>query len=212
MTRIGITQRVEVIEEYDERRDCLDQAWTPLLQSRGYTPIPLPNTVDDVESYLSTLRLDGLLITGGNDLAGLSDATSTAPKRDAFERAALAYALEVGLPVLGVCRGIQLLNVYFDGSLSHVDGHVATDHPLVFDDRPSFLSHNDITVNSYHDYGIADGDEAAEVDVIARAEDGTVEFLTHPEYDLYGVMWHPERDSSPAATKLNDAILGRLFE
>jgi putative glutamine amidotransferase len=75
MRRIGITQRVEVVEDYEERRDCLDQRWGPLLRSMGLLPIPLCNRIDDVAGYVSALDLDGFLLTGGNDIAGVEDAS-----------------------------------------------------------------------------------------------------------------------------------------
>jgi len=59
--RLGLTQRVTIIEEYGERRDCLDQAWTTLLEEWGYQPVPLPNTIADVNTYLESLDLDGIV-------------------------------------------------------------------------------------------------------------------------------------------------------
>lgn len=191
MTRVGVTQRVEVVEEYDERRDCLDQAWTPLLDDHGLTPVPLANVVSDVEAYLEGLELDGLILTGGNDLEFVDDPKTPAPERDRFERAALSVARERGWPVLGVCRGLQLVNVEFGGSIEPVDGHVATTHEIDFD---GWLGLGEETVNSYHDYGIPEYAIASEFDVVGVAKDGTVEAMMHPDKDLVAVMWHPERD------------------
>ena len=134
MTRLGLTQRVTVIEEYGERRDCLDQAWTMLLEEGSYQPVPLPNQLDVVSGYLDALAPDGVILTSGNDLAHLEDASVPAPERDRFESNLLDWAIERSVPVLGVCRGLEFLNHYFGGSLSQVDGHVATDHEIQFTD------------------------------------------------------------------------------
>ena len=52
MLKIGLTQRAEVIQDRNERRDCLDQAWTSLLLENSYLPIPLPNRVKDVDALI----------------------------------------------------------------------------------------------------------------------------------------------------------------
>jgi Predicted glutamine amidotransferases len=96
--RLGLTQRVTIIEEYGERRDCLDQAWTTLLEEWGYQPVPLPNTIADVNTYLESLDLDGIVLTSGNDLAHLEDAIVPAPERDEFESAVLDWALDRSRP------------------------------------------------------------------------------------------------------------------
>lgn len=197
MSRIGLTQRVSVVEAYEERRDCLDQRWAPLLESLGHVPLPLPNTVDDVDLHLSSLDLDAIVVTGGNDVGGVEGATDVAPERDAFESALLSFARREELPVLGICRGAQFLNLALGGTLSPVEGHVDSPHNLAFsDDAPVIL---DGQVNSYHSHCIHQSDLANSLAVIALAPDGTVEWVEHESEPLAGVMWHPERPSpSPA--------------
>lgn len=230
MTRIGLTQRVSVIEEYGERRDCLDQAWTETLEPEGFHPVPLPNEVDDVDDYLDESFLEGIILTSGNDLAHLEEASTPAPERDRFERAVIDWAIERELPVLGVCRGLELLNVYFGGSISPVADHVATDHEVVFDspavdvDLDSALGRfgptdnggvtvdpmpDRLAVNSYHDYGIHEDEVAEPLDIVATATDGTVECLVHESESILGIMWHPERPSPAPA--LNRQLFHVLF-
>ena len=208
MTRIGLTQRVEVIESYGERRDCLDQAWTSLLSASD--PVPLPNCVEEVEAYLDRLDLDGLILTSGNDLASLDDPDDPAPERDRFETAALEYATGEQIPVLGVCRGLEFLTVHFGGTLSPVSGHVASDHQVRFESDVTAIDLPEaVTVNSYHGYGIEPADVPAELDVLGTAEDGTVECVRHREYPIWGIMWHPERESPSA--DLDRQLLRHLF-
>lgn len=201
MTRIGLTQRVEVVEEYEERRDCLDQRWGPFLQSFDITPIPLFNRVEDVDEYVTTLDLDGVLITGGNDFADLDGGENKTPERDRFERTVLEKAVKRELPVLGVCRGIQLINRFFGGSLRRVEGHVATNHSVAVDPEVVSLSEvpEQVTVNSYHNYGIVEDSLGDGLITVGRANDGSIEWIEHETHPIAAIMWHPERESPSAA-------------
>ena len=107
--RIGLTQRVEVVTSYGERRDCLDQEWSILLRQLDFIPIPLPNQIGNVEEHLESLRLDGLIFTGGNDLQVNAGGTNLAPERDQFESELIEISSSTGLRLLGVCRGLQHL-------------------------------------------------------------------------------------------------------
>lgn len=209
MTRIGLTQRVAEVPDYGERRDCLDQAWTPLLTELGFKPVPLPNQIEAVAEYLGVLDLDGLVLTSGNDLTSVDSPSNPAPERDRFETAALEYAIDTDIPILGVCRGLELLNDYFGGDLVTVEGHVATEHALEFDPEVAFAPAMHTTVNSYHDFAIDRDSLADDLRPLAFADDGTVECVTHDDLPLVGIMWHPERD--PPVTDLDRAILTHVF-
>ena len=79
MLRVGLTQRVDLQRE--ERRDCLDQAWSSLLIENSMLPIPLPNHTADPGALLRELQLDGVVLTGGNDLAAVAQGPGVAPER-----------------------------------------------------------------------------------------------------------------------------------
>ena len=131
MARIAITQRVHDLADRGERRDALDQAWTPWIEAGGDVAIPVPNRLDDPVAFVRELAVDALVLTGGNDLAHLPGAQNPAPERDATERALLDHARDTGLPVLAVCRGMQMLVDFWGGAVTRVDGHVAQVHEIV---------------------------------------------------------------------------------
>lgn len=189
MTLIGLTQRVERIPEYGERRDALDQSWTTLLAEAGLLPVPLSNTVTEerVAAYVEALSLGGIILTGGNDLTDLAGARNTAPERDRFEWALLRACLEREIPVVGICRGMQVINVFMGGSLVPVVGHAGTRHRVVWNGET-------VEVGSYHDYGVPERSLGTGLTISARAEDGTVEAFRHETKALFGLMWHPERE------------------
>jgi putative glutamine amidotransferase len=195
--RIAITQRVEDLADRGERRDALDQRWCELVERAGLAPVLVPNRVDDVTGYVEAMGADLLVLTGGNDLSHLPGARSVAPERDERERALLAYAIARGLPLLGVCRGLQLIVDALGGDLSPLAEHAGSEHAVrVVDDR--WPGPGAARVRSYHDWGVRPDAVGPELVVTAYAEDGTVEGVRHADLPIVGVMWHPEREPDPA--------------
>ncbi len=193
MFKIGLTQRVEVLPDRGERRDCLDQAWTHLLADNGFVPVPLPNRIDDVAILFDRIGLDGIIFTGGNDLAHLPGATHAAPERDAFERRLLQICTVRNIPVLGVCRGMQMLVDYYGGTITAVDHHVARRHGIVVQSESDAILMGREAVNSFHRYGVQAGGIPDDLRILAIAPDGTVEAVAHRRLPQWALMWHPER-------------------
>ena len=193
MNRIGITQRVENIQSYSERRDCLDQRWSSFAFELGYLPVPLPNiTADKVTRLLDALSLDAILLSGGNSITSLDpSASDIAPERDAFELALLSEALARNIPLIGICRGMQVINTNLGGKLTPVNGHVAAHHSITLLNKSYQLPE---LVNSYHNWGIRADNLAEELDIIAADSDGNIEAFEHKKKKLLGIMWHPERE------------------
>ena len=192
--KIGITQRVEVVPSHGERRDCLDQAWAPLLYGLGFTLVPIPNHADHVEALVDQLGLDGVLFSGGSDLAHLDGATHAAPERDLTEARLLDQCQRRNLPTLGVCRGMQMMVHHHGGLLTPVEGHVATRHGLKVTDQAARFGLSDRPeVNSFHNYGVLAENLGAELIALGHAADGTVEAIAHTSLRRVAILWHPER-------------------
>jgi putative glutamine amidotransferase len=198
MRSIAITQRVTVVPEYGERRDCLDQAWPRFIAACGLLPLPLPNVVEVALAMCSGSDLAGLVLTGGNDLAALG---GDAPERDATENALLDAAEARGLPVLGVCRGMQLIQQRCAVPLQRVEGHVTRRQTINIDGAPT-------EVNSYHRFAARESRPVLEVWAIAA--DGVVKAVRHTARPTLGIMWHPERNAPFAASDV--ALFRRVFE
>lgn len=209
MKRIGISLRVEEMKNYKERRDCIDQQWGELLNYLGYLPLFIPNSIQLNLVLLKAYEPDGFILTGGNDLAFLPEVKNIAPERDFTEKVIMGYAAENQLPLLGVCRGMQMMNVYFGGSLIPLQGHVSNRH------RVSIMPNKGITatyneVNSYHNWGISVESLSEELKVEALADDNTVESVRHKVLPWLGFMWHPERENP---FKVEDIVLMQsIFE
>ncbi|MGJ5750342.1 putative glutamine amidotransferase [Streptomyces puniciscabiei] len=189
----------------------LDAALLPagyprLVQRAGGLAAMLPP--DAPERAAATLaRLDGLVIAGGPDVDparyGAEREPRTgppAPARDAWELALIEAALEAGMPVLGICRGMQLLNVALGGTLvQHLEGHaevvgVFGGHPVkpVPGSLYAGIVPEETTVPTYHHQAV--DRLGAGLVPSAHAADGTVEAVELPADRGWalGVQWHPE--------------------
>lgn len=182
MRTVLVSQRVEVVKGYGERRDCLDQNWCGILLRCGLLPVPVMNRGPDISALFDLAQPAGILLTGGNDLVSYG---GDAPERDETERALIGMGIRRNIPVMGVCRGMQMIADYFGGKLDRVTGHVACRHRLSGDVARD--------VNSYHNLAVTEVPEGFEV--LARTEDGVVESIRHTQLRIMAVMWHPEREA-----------------
>ncbi|MFF3460259.1 gamma-glutamyl-gamma-aminobutyrate hydrolase family protein [Streptomyces sp. NPDC002730] len=204
---IGVTTYLEPAKwgVWDMPAALLPAGYPRLVQAAGGLAALLPP--DDpalAESVVS--RLDGLVIAGGADVEpvryGAEPDSRTGPPardRDAWELALIRAALESGTPLLGICRGLQLLNVALGGTLvQHLDGHVGgvgvfgrhTVKPVP-GTRYAEIVPEESSVPTYHHQSV---DRLADALVAsAYAEDGTVEAVELPGAGwALGVQWHPE--------------------
>lgn len=183
MKRVAISQRVDPVPGRTERRDALDQRWHGFLRSCGALALPVPNDPEAAAGLLALLRPDAIILSGGNDLVAVG---GNAPERDATEARLLDYGIANGIPVIGICRGMQFLIHHFGLALERLEGHVAMRHPIDLPGRTG-------TVNSFHNWGSRRAPD--QFRALALAPDRTVEAMQHLSLPVYALMWHPERES-----------------
>jgi putative glutamine amidotransferase len=216
---VGICAAVEQARfgAWDQPAVLLPRGYADCVQTAGGVALMLPPDDSVVDSPGDMLdSLDALMLAGGRDLDPLTygaspdpDLGEASPERDRFELALLSAALERDMPVLGVCRGMEMLNVACGGTLvQHLSGEMLARHrhtPGVFADHevrlePQSLAAraagvSTLAVRSHHHQAIGELGEGLLVS--ARCpEDGLVEAVELPSKRFaLGVLWHPEEDT-----------------
>jgi len=205
--RIGITMRVSVYK--NERRDCIDQKWFNCFEKIGLELIPIPNSLNDPISYVKNHNMEGFVLSGGNDIDGLDNANKTAPERDKTELIILDYANKEQIPVIGICRGMQMINYYFEGGFSISTNHVNVFHKLKRINK-SYIFPKFVNVNSFHDFVIPPQKVGTGLIPTYLSSDNNIESFIHEKLPWAGIMWHPEREQY--FSENNVALLNQIFK
>ena len=195
--------------------DYLNHNYITYLQSFGLIPVMIPNVIENPCDYVEALDVQGIILSGGNDVDPARYAhdnggsQSISFERDQLEIKLLQMAVERNIPVLGICRGMQVINVFFGGTLiqdipTQVEGayehHKRVPHPITITD-PGFarlMEVEHLSVNSSHHQGVTVATLAPDLDVFAVADDQKlIEGVVHPRHRILGTQWHLERPSEP---------------
>jgi len=184
--------------------DKVSYFYTRYVSQYGGIPLIAPSIIDLVSDYVS--MCDAVLLIGGvNDIdPSLYDTKLNGSKgcninQDQFELAVLKEAVLQNKPVLGICRGMQLINVYFGGDIiQHLD---SSDLHLQYEKQEEFVHDIDIEkskiftdanvkVNSVHHQACQN--VPSELNITAYSKDGVIEMFEHKTLPILGVQWHPE--------------------
>ena len=181
---IAISQRIDDLVEIKERRDCLDQKLSEWVELIGAIPVGVPNSMGrNLEVWLNSLNPKGFILSGGNNIGAFKS-------RDNTEKILIDYASSNKLPLLGICRGMQMLGSYNKTPLIKVLNHVGKRHML----KGELVNNGELPkeVNSFHDYALKKCPK--DYEILSISEDETIEAIRNTKLNWEGWMWHPERE------------------
>ena len=213
---IGISCDLELARwgRWERRAALLPAVYVEAVARTGGRPVLLPPVNQGAAETVAAL--DGLILAGGADIEaeryGRTQHPETRvsrPDRDATEIGLLAEAEQLGLPVLGICRGVELICVFRSGDLHQHLPERRSDAEIFHQGAPGQYVQHDVTVaegtllasiigsarevSSYHHQAPAQPGRG--LVAVAHAPDGTIEAVEDPEREFYlGVLWHPEFD------------------
>ena len=209
---------------------CIAEPYFQSIVMAGGAPVILPVTTN-IEALAAIIDgLDGLILSGGGDInpdflgeVPIPELGKTDPYRDEYDFIVLRLAFNRQIPIFGICRGHQVINVAFGGTLyqdintqylkktlkhSQKEARENATHTVILTAITCCLRkalhqplNNEIPVNSFHHQAIKA--LAPEFIATAIASDGLIEAMEHPEYPIFSVQWHPE----PMAVAGNETMI-----
>ena len=213
---VGITE-THFQEDFNSVEDCYSRA----LIKAGFVPVILPCTTNCATLAAYVRRIDMLLLSGGMDVSPVRYRSDVSPKcgktdrvRDEFELRLIAAARSRRLPIVGICRGCQILNVAFGGTLwqdlpsEYTNIVKEVRHDVGVYGRPAdfpsahvvrivpgtrlaaAVGRADLAVNSHHHQAVKE--LAPGFNVAARSDDGVIEAFEGSDYPAFGMQFHPE--------------------
>lgn len=207
---IGISPRL--LTEDNVEKQFVNTRYLEPLNKRGLNTLMLTLSNPNLEVILNLC--DGFIITGGTDAdpmvygeenLGLSKGIDF--RLDEADKLIINHAVKHKKPLLGICRGLQSLNIFLGGSLYQDLGDLNETHNSVKKDHFVEVNKNDfinlegtINVNSYHHQAIKK--LSNDLEVIGRHQDNTIEMVKHKTLPIFAVQWHPEINSESSISKI----------
>ena len=180
MKKVLIIQRLEKMGLFNEERDSLDVNLIKFLEKVRVIPILLPNKYKNQEIFIKNIKPDGIILSGGGN-------PSENNQRKKNEINLIKYSIKKKIPLIGICRGAQVINLFYGGQIKKIKGHVRKFHEIKINKDKK------IKVNSFHDLGFNEKMLGKNLISLSKSNDGIIKFFCHKTLNIFGIMWHPER-------------------
>lgn len=174
-----ITQR-QVKDDYGTDCDRLEKDYVDFFEGIGFSLTPVSNF------QKAEFNADFLVLTGGGSIY------AEQPERDKTEKKLFELALNKGKPIIGICRGMQYINLLLDGNISkNANLKISRQNGL---DHKASLNDGDIMVNNFHNDVIFKNQLSPKLNILAQdIDNNTIEAFYSNEMKILGLQWHPER-------------------
>jgi len=187
MIKIALSMGQTYIKDRKETRDFIDNKLFFFLKECFDCEIHLINNFNKINNknslhlrkYLSQNKINFVVLSGGEDIGKNK-------LRDATEKCLIKFATNQNIPILGLCRGMQLINFYFKGKLKKIKGHIKKENKIYFNNEIKYRK-----VICFHGNGIKK--LGNDLQVICKSHDNEIESIKHKSKKILGIMWHPER-------------------
>ena len=203
--RIGITTRLN-----EENILAIKPEYIVYLEKNDMQPVILKYDDDNLDDLIKSC--DGFIISGGDDLDpsfyGEENiaSTTTLKEIDLLDKRIVDYCVEFKKPLLGICRGMQAINVFLGGTLfQDIKNHKDRFHIIKGLDP---LFEDEFMVNTYHHQAIKDLAKGLKV-IAIHEEDDIIEAVMHEKLPIIAIQWHPEQMADSASSK---ALINKLKE
>ncbi len=183
--------------------DFIDHYWLRYFEKKNYEFYLVPNSLKILPKYLKK-KIDLIILPGGNDLY---EKFSSSKIRLNIEKKLIKHSLQNNIPLIGICRGMQVVNIYFGGDIKKIPRHMKVSHRIII--KKNFFKKREFKVNSFHNYGITSNSLAKNFEILAEDKDNNIEMFKYKKSKVYGFMWHPEREKN---TKNLDFIINKIFK
>ena len=190
MLKIAVSMGQIYLNKRNETRDFIDNKLILFLKKCFSCQIFLISNISnnskknilDLKQYLIKNRINFIVLSGGTNVGENK-------LRDLTENILLKYALNNRIKLLGICRGMQFINLYFKGKLKKIKEHVGRKKKIY-----SLEGKQTRIVKCYHNYGIQSLGNSLKK--IYKSSDGEIESILHINKRILGIMWHPERSKN----------------
>lgn len=209
----AVTTRIINASDYYEVRDAISHDLINNLSNQDITPLLIPNCNIAPKKLFKKIPFNFLLLSGGDDInLDPSKVKNNIMKgssiRDYNEILYIDFCVKNKIPIIGICRGMQLINKCFGGNLIKTNKKEHVDRPhkiLVLNNNIKIFPQEEFEVNSYHQNIITKKTISQEFAPFMLAGDDSVEGIFHKKHAIIGIMFHPERE-------FNDIYINNFFK
>lgn len=184
---IIISLGIEFLKKRKEYREYVDPELIKLINLSGYNVYLLNNFYKGdsrlnneryINDIIKKLNVCGIILSGGADYGIYK-------YRDRTEFYLINLSIKKKIPLLGICRGLQMINFFFRGKQKKIKNHVRKINKINIDKK--CLDIKCFHINSISKIG-------NDLEILSKSKDNCIEAIKHKKYCIYGWMWHPERN------------------